>query len=60
MKETRLKELVNSLFDDFLDYTETKGLEDRVIHPISITCCRVLKTQPLAELLAEMRKLAKE
>ncbi len=56
-KEARLKELVKSFFEDYLDYTEVSD-GDKEFHPIYISSCRVLMTQKLSEVLKEMRELS--
>ena len=56
-KEARLKELVKSFFEDYLDYTEISD-SDKEFHPIYISSCRVLMTQKLDEVLTEMRELS--
>ena len=58
MVERTLEMVVKEFFDDFLDYTEVHGYDEHVVHPISISCCRAMMTQPLAKLLAEMRELS--
>lgn len=52
-----LQELVKTFFQDYLDVTEESD-SGNIFHPITINCCRVLKVQPLNELLAKMRELA--
>ena len=56
-KEARLKELVKSFFEDYLDYTEVSDMGNE-FHPIYISSCRVLMTQELSEILKEMRELS--
>ena len=56
-KEARLKELVKSFFEDYLDYTEVSD-SDNKFHPIYISSCRVLMTPKLNKVLAEMRELS--
>ena len=56
-KDSRLKELVKSFFDDYLDYTEVSD-NDKEFHPIYISSCRVLMTQKLSEVLKEMREIS--
>ncbi len=56
-KEARLKELVKSFFEDYLDYTEVSDMGNE-FHPIYISSCRVLMTQKLSEILKEMRELS--
>jgi hypothetical protein len=56
-KEARLKELVKSFFEDYLDYTEVSD-SDKEFHPIYISSCRALMTQELAKVLKEMRELS--
>ncbi len=56
-KEARLKELVKSFFEDYLDYTEVSD-SNKEFHPIYISSCRALMTQELAKVLKEMRELS--
>ena len=56
-KEARLKELVKSFFEDYLDRIEVSDM-DKEFHPIYISCCRALMTPKLAEVLKEMRELS--
>jgi len=56
-KEARLKELVKSFFEDYLDYTEVSD-SDKEFHPIYISSCRALMTQELSKILKEMRELS--
>ena len=56
-KEARLKELVKSFFEDYLDYTEVSD-NDYEFRPIYISSSRVLMTDKLALLLKEMRELS--
>ena len=46
MSEERLKECVKEFFDSYLNYTEESD-SGRLFHPISISCGRVMKLQPL-------------
>jgi hypothetical protein len=41
-KEARLKELVKSFFEDYLDYTEVSD-SDKEFNPIYISSCRVIR-----------------
>jgi len=52
--EDKLKELVKSLFTDYLDVTEESD-QGRVFHPTFITSCRVMKVEPLNKLIAELK-----
>jgi len=55
----RLKELVKTFFEDYLDYTEEtdNGVE---FHPIQISSCRALKSMELRELLKDMKEIVNE
>ena len=55
--DTELKQLVKRFFDDFLDYTEESD-NGVMFHPIQVSCCRVMKLEPLNELLRQMKELA--
>lgn len=52
----RLKECVKEFFT-FLDYQEESD-GGRMFHPITISCCRAMKTAPLNDLLKEMKALS--
>lgn len=49
----RQRHLVKELFK-FLDYTEESD-EGRLFHPVSISCCRALMTEPLGKVLKELK-----
>jgi 3'-phosphoadenosine 5'-phosphosulfate sulfotransferase (PAPS reductase)/FAD synthetase len=53
-----LRSLVKKLFY-YLDYQEESD-GGRMFHPVTISCCRALMTQPLNELLDEMRTIVTE
>jgi hypothetical protein len=48
-----LRILVKNLFY-YLDYQEESD-NGKMFHPVTISCCRALMTQPLNELLDEMK-----
>jgi hypothetical protein len=52
-----LKATVRSFFEDFIDIREESD-SGRVFAPITISSCRCMMTEPLAEVLAKMRKLS--
>jgi hypothetical protein len=52
-----LKATVRSFFQDFLDVREESD-SGRVFAPITISSCRCMMIEPLAEVLAKMRKLS--
>jgi hypothetical protein len=52
-----LQELVKELFDEYLDVTEESD-SGRVFHPIQVSCCRAMKSEPLGALLKRMRELS--
>jgi len=52
----RLKECVREFFT-YLDYTEESD-NGKMFHPIAISCCRVMKIEPLNNLLDEMKALS--
>ena len=52
-----LKTTVRSFFQDFLDVREESD-NGRVFAPITISSCRCMMIEPLAEVLAKMRKLS--
>jgi hypothetical protein len=53
-----LRSLVKKLFY-YLDYQEESD-GGKVFHPVTISCCRALMTQPLDELLNEMKTIVTE
>lgn len=57
MTKPTLEQLVKSLFDDYLDIVEESD-EGRLFHPIHVSCCRAMKTEPLNKLLRQMKELA--
>ncbi len=54
-----LKILVKKFFKEYLDVVEVSdsGTE---FHPITISCCRSMKIDPLNKLLKRLRKLSLE
>jgi hypothetical protein len=52
-----LKATVRSFFQDFVDVREESD-SGRVFAPITISSCRCMMIEPLAEVLAKMRKLS--
>jgi len=52
-----LKATVRSFFQDFLDIREESD-SGRVFAPITISSCRCMMIEPLAEVLDKMRKLS--
>lgn len=53
----RLKACVKEFFDSYLNVTEESD-SGRLFHPISISCGRALKLEPLEKLLEEMQALS--
>jgi hypothetical protein len=56
-ENAELKATVRSFFQDFLDIREESD-SGRVFAPITISSCRCMMIEPLAEVLAKMRKLS--
>jgi len=56
-ENAELKATVRSFFQDFLDVREESD-SGRVFAPITISSCRCMMIDPLAEALAKMRKLS--
>jgi hypothetical protein len=56
-ENAELKATVRSFFQDFLDVREESD-SGRVFAPITISSCRCMMIEPLAEVLAKMRKLS--
>jgi 3'-phosphoadenosine 5'-phosphosulfate sulfotransferase (PAPS reductase)/FAD synthetase len=54
--DERLKECVKEFFA-FLDYQEESD-GGKMFNPITISCCRVMKVDPLNKLLDEMKALS--
>lgn len=52
-----LKELVRDFFEKFLDTWEESD-SGKEFHPITISCCRAMKIEPLDNLLNRMRELS--
>ena len=52
-----LKGLVKELFEEYLDVVEESD-SGREFHPITISCCRCMKVEPLNILLKRMRELS--
>jgi len=56
-KERELQLLVKDFFEKFLDTWEESD-SGREFHPITISCCRAMKVEPLGILLERMRELS--
>jgi hypothetical protein len=56
-ENAELKATVRSFFQDFIDVREESD-SGRVFAPITISSCRCMMIEPLAEVLAKMRKLS--
>jgi hypothetical protein len=56
-ENAELKATVRSFFHDFIDIREESD-SGRVFAPITISSCRCMMIEPLAEVLAKMRKLS--
>jgi hypothetical protein len=56
-ENAELKATVRSFFKDFIDIREESD-SGRVFAPITISSCRCMMIEPLAEVLAKMRKLS--
>jgi hypothetical protein len=56
-ENAELKATVRSFFQDFIDIREESD-SGRVFAPITISSCRCMMIEPLAEVLAKMRKLS--
>jgi predicted nucleic acid-binding Zn-ribbon protein len=57
MKLSELQTTVRSFFQDFIDIREESD-SGRVFAPITISSSRCMMTEPLAEVLAKMRRLS--
>lgn len=58
-KLIELKEKVKSFFDDYLDYTEIQGPEEKINHPIHVSCSRAVMIPKLSKLLDDMKRLSR-
>jgi hypothetical protein len=56
-ENAELKATVRSFFQDFIDVREESD-SGRVFAPVTISSCRCRMIEPLAEVLAKMRKLS--
>lgn len=56
-ENAELKATVRSFFEDFIDIREESD-SGRVFAPITISSCRCMMIEPLAEVLAKMRTLS--
>ena len=56
-ENAELKATVRSFFQDFIDVREESD-NGRVFAPITISSCRCMMIEPLAGVLAKMRKLS--
>jgi hypothetical protein len=56
-ENAELKATVRSFFQDFIDVREESD-SGRVFAPVTISSCRCMMIEPLAEVLAKMRKLS--
>jgi len=52
-----LQILVKAFFENYLDTWEESD-SGREFHPITISCCRCMKVEPLDKLLTRMRELS--
>lgn len=56
-EQDELKAAVRSFFEDFLDIREESD-SGRVFAPITLSSCRCMMIEPLADVLAKMRTLS--
>jgi 3'-phosphoadenosine 5'-phosphosulfate sulfotransferase (PAPS reductase)/FAD synthetase len=56
-EQTELEVCVKEFFEKYLNRTEESD-GGKMFNPITISCCRVMMTQPLNELLEKMRVLS--
>jgi hypothetical protein len=56
-ENAELKATVRSFFEDFIDLREESD-SGRVFAPVTISSCRCMMIEPLAEVLAKMRTLS--
>lgn len=54
-----LKDMVKSFFKDYLDVTEESD-NGKLFHPVQVSCCRAMMTEPLNDLLVKMKREAYE
>ena len=55
--KVELQTLVKDFFENYLDVWEESD-SGREFHPITISCCRCMKIEPLNILLERMRELS--
>lgn len=55
--EQEIETLVRDFFENYLDTWEESD-SGREFHPITISCCRSMKVEPLDKLLTRMRELS--
>lgn len=57
MREEELRVCVKEFFDKYLNRTEESS-GGKMFNPIVVSCCRVMMTEPLNNLLARMAELS--
>jgi len=56
-KQTELEACVKEFFEEYLNYAEESD-SGKMFHPITVSCCRAMMTEPLNNLLARMAELS--
>ena len=57
MRDAELRVCVKEFFDKYLNRTEESD-SGKMFHPVVVSCCRALMTEPLNSLLARMAELS--
>ena len=55
--DMELRLCVKEFFEKYLNYAEESD-SGKMFHPITVSCCRVMMTEPLNNLLARMAELS--
>ncbi len=56
-RDADLRVCVKEFFEKYLNYAEESD-SGKMFHPITVSCCRVMMTEPLNNLLARMAELS--
>jgi hypothetical protein len=56
-RDAELRVCVKEFFDKYLNHTEESD-SGKMFHPVVISCCRAMETEPLCNLLDKMSELS--
>ena len=56
-RDAELRVCVKEFFEKYLNYTEESD-SGKMFHPITVSCCRAMMTEPLSNLLDKMCELS--